>query len=52
MILLDFLLGLTPAAKEKWGSLQAPNRSVQYTFTLGAEDVTFSLLYSMYRYSY
>jgi THO complex subunit 1 len=39
MILLDFLLSLTPAAKEKWKDLKMPNRAVQYTFTLNAEDV-------------
>ncbi|KAI5778894.1 THO complex, subunit THOC1 [Geopyxis carbonaria] len=38
MILLDFLLGLTPAAKEKWKDLQTPNKSVQYAFTLEPED--------------
>lgn len=39
MILLDFLLGLTPSAKEKWTSLKTPNRSVQYAFTLSPVDV-------------
>lgn len=39
MILLDFLLSLTPTAKEKWKDIKLPNRSVQYGFTLSAEDV-------------
>lgn len=39
MILLEFLLSLTPSAKEKWKTLVAPNRSVQFAFTLNAEDV-------------
>lgn len=43
MILIDFLLGLTPKAKEKWKNLTTPNRAVQYAFTLGPEDVSFVL---------
>ncbi|CUS10902.1 unnamed protein product [Tuber aestivum] len=38
LILIDFLLSLTPQAKEKWKDLKTPNRSVQYAFTLGLED--------------
>ncbi|KAI5815600.1 THO complex, subunit THOC1 [Pyronema omphalodes] len=38
MILLDFLLSLTPAAKEKWSDPKNTNRAVQYAFTLGPED--------------
>ena len=41
LILIDFLLSLAPQAKEKWKDLKTPNRSVQYTFTLGPEDVSF-----------
>lgn len=44
MILLDFLLSLTPAAKEKWKDIKLPNRSVQYGFTLSPEDVRWPLL--------
>ncbi|RPA96480.1 hypothetical protein L873DRAFT_1811344 [Choiromyces venosus 120613-1] len=38
LILIDFLLSLTPQTKEKWKDLKTPNRSVQYAFTLGPED--------------
>ncbi|CAZ80092.1 unnamed protein product [Tuber melanosporum] len=38
LILIDFLLSLTPQAKGKWKDLKTPNRSVQYAFTLGLED--------------
>ncbi|TGZ84813.1 hypothetical protein EX30DRAFT_337280 [Ascodesmis nigricans] len=38
MILLDFLLSLTPASKEKWASIPNPNRSVQFSYTLSADD--------------
>jgi hypothetical protein len=42
MILLDFLLSLTPAAKEKGAQYSHINRGVQYHFTLNAEDVSLS----------
>jgi len=39
MILLDFLLSLTPAAKEKWSVFKMPNRAVQYAVNLEPNDV-------------
>jgi THO complex subunit 1 len=39
LIMLDFLLSLTPAAKAKWqGILKERNKSVLYEFTLSDED--------------
>ncbi|KAF8442570.1 THO complex subunit 1 transcription elongation factor-domain-containing protein [Kalaharituber pfeilii] len=38
LILIDFLLSLTPAAKERWADIPSPNKAVQFSFTLSPED--------------
>ncbi|KAH0615000.1 uncharacterized protein H6S33_000636 [Morchella sextelata] len=38
MVLIDFLLSLTPGAKDKWKDIKTPNRAVQYSYTLSPED--------------
>ncbi|KAI5291498.1 hypothetical protein KEM54_004163 [Ascosphaera aggregata] len=43
LITLDFLLSLTPSAKEKLS--QSTNRSVLYTFTLNEEDLKWTTRY-------
>jgi hypothetical protein len=41
LILLEFLLSLSPSAKDKLAALeQANNKSVLYPYTLSAEDVS------------
>jgi THO complex subunit 1 len=42
MVLLDFLLSLTPAAKEKGSQYVNINRGVQYAFTLNEDNVSAS----------
>lgn len=39
LILVDFLLSLTPKAKTKLADLNTPNKSVQYQYTLSEENV-------------
>lgn len=38
LILIDFLLSLTEKAKKKLAALEATNKSMLYSFTLGADD--------------
>src|SRR5436305_1639745 len=47
LILIDFLLSLSPKAKEKWTGAPGTNRSVMYEqYTLSPEDVSFPLPFS------
>ena len=43
LILIDFLLSLTPKEKAKLAELNLQNKSVQYQYTLGDDDVGCSL---------
>lgn len=38
LILIDFLLSLTPATRERWTDIQSPNKNVQFSFTLAPDD--------------
>lgn len=42
LILIDFLLSLTEKAKKKLASVEHPNKSMLYDFTLSAEDATWA----------